>query len=123
PSISSCPIPPSGCGRRSRTPRCTPAGGPRATSGAGAAPASPSTRAGCGHRFTLDMGGWGQQPCEVLAVEPGQMISYSFAGGSLDTTITWRVEPEGTGTRLFLEHRGFDLESPMGKAAFDGMGG
>ncbi|UQU65832.1 SRPBCC domain-containing protein [Couchioplanes caeruleus] len=24
-----------------------------------------------GHRFTLDMGSWGQQPCEVLEVEPG----------------------------------------------------
>jgi len=28
-----------------------------------------------GHRFTLDMGKWGQQPCEVTAVEPGRLIS------------------------------------------------
>jgi len=76
-----------------------------------------------GHRFTLDMGGWGQQPCEVLAVEPERLLRYSFAGGMLDTTITWRLEPEGTGTRLFLEHRGFDLDSPMGRQAFEGMGG
>jgi hypothetical protein len=33
-----------------------------------------------------------------------------------------RLEPEGSGTRLFLEHAGFDLDSPMGKAAFEGMG-
>ncbi|MEU1626417.1 SRPBCC domain-containing protein [Streptomyces sp. NPDC020096] len=76
-----------------------------------------------GHRFTLDMGPWGSQPCEVIAVEPQRMIRYSFAEGSLDTTITWRLEPEGNGTRLFLEHAGFDLNSPMGKQAFDGMGG
>jgi uncharacterized protein YndB with AHSA1/START domain len=75
-----------------------------------------------GHRFTLDMGSWGQQPCEVLAVEPERLLSYSFAPGTLDSTITWRLEPEGEGTRLFLEHAGFDLESPLGRQAFEGMG-
>jgi uncharacterized protein YndB with AHSA1/START domain len=79
-------------------------------------------RAEVGHRFDLDMGKWGQQPCEVTAVEPGRLIAYSFGGGSLDTTITWRVEPEGTGTRLLLEHAGFDLDSPMGRQAYEGMG-
>ncbi|MEV7233802.1 SRPBCC domain-containing protein [Streptomyces sp. NPDC051020] len=75
-----------------------------------------------GHRFTLDMGSWGQQACEVLAVEPERLLRYSFAPGSLDTTVTWRLHPEGTGTRLFLEHAGFDVDSPLGKAAFQGMG-
>ncbi|GAA2398190.1 hypothetical protein Cme02nite_06750 [Catellatospora methionotrophica] len=74
-----------------------------------------------GHHFTLDMGSWGQQPCEVLAVEPGRLFSYSFATGSLDNVITWRLEPEGTGTRLFLEQSGLDLDSPMGRSAFEGM--
>jgi uncharacterized protein YndB with AHSA1/START domain len=80
-------------------------------------------RAEVGHRFTLDMGSWGQQPCEVVAVEPEHLLSYSFAPGTLDTTITWRLEPEGHGTRLHLEHSGFDLDSPLGKMAFEGMGG
>lgn len=75
-----------------------------------------------GHRFTLDMGSWGQQPCQVLAVEPERMIRYTFAEGSLDTTITWRLVPEGTGTRLFLEHAGFDPASPLGQQALKGMG-
>lgn len=75
-----------------------------------------------GHRFTLDMGPWGQQPCEVIAVEDERLLRYSFAEGSLDSTITWRLEPEGEGTRLSLEHAGFDLDSPMGKRAFEGMG-
>ncbi|GAA2644136.1 SRPBCC domain-containing protein [Streptomyces vastus] len=75
-----------------------------------------------GHRFTLDMGTWGHQACEVLAVEPERLLRYSFAPGSLDTTITWQLLPEGTGTRLLLEHAGFDLDSPLGKAALEGMG-
>jgi len=77
-----------------------------------------------GHRFELDMGPtFGKQPCEVLTVEVERVISYSYAPGTLNTTITWRMQPEGKGTRLFLEHKGFDLDSPTGKAAFTGMGG
>lgn len=75
-----------------------------------------------GHRFTLDMGAWGPQPCEVLAVEPERLLRYSFAEGSLGSTITWRLDPEGTGTRLFLEHEGLDLDTPMGRTAVEGMG-
>jgi uncharacterized protein YndB with AHSA1/START domain len=74
-----------------------------------------------GHRFTLDMGAWGQQPCEVIAVEPERLLRYSFAPGTLDTTITWRLEAENGGTRLYLEHAGFDFDSPLGKRAFEGM--
>ena len=76
-----------------------------------------------GHRFTLDMGQWGQQNCEVLAAEPERLLSYTFAPGTLDTVITWRLEPEGEGTRLSFEQRGFDLDSPMGRMAYEGMGG
>jgi len=75
-----------------------------------------------GHRFTLDMGTWGHQECEILQVEPEKLLRYTFAEGSLDTTITWRLEPEGVGTRLFLEHAGFNADSPLGRAAIEGMG-
>jgi uncharacterized protein YndB with AHSA1/START domain len=64
-----------------------------------------------GHRFTVDMGAWGAQPCEVLEVEPEKLLRFTFAEGSLDTTITWRLEPEGDGTRLFLVHDGFEPDS------------
>jgi len=74
-----------------------------------------------GHRFDLDMGHWGKQPCEVVAVEPQRLLSYRFATGSLDTTLTWRLTPEGSGTRLTLTHQGFDLDSPMGRQALEGM--
>lgn len=75
-----------------------------------------------GHGFTLDMGAWGGQPCTVTEVDPPHLLSYSFAEGSLDSVITWRLEAEGTGTRLFLEHKGFDLDSPLGRQAYHGMG-
>lgn len=75
-----------------------------------------------GHRFELDMGKWGKQPCEVIAVEPERLLSYRFATGTLNTTITWKLAPAGTGTRLTLIHDGFDLDSPLGKQALEGMG-
>ena len=75
-----------------------------------------------GRRFELDMGPWGRQACRVVAVEPERLLSYTFGEGSLDTTITWRLDPEGTGTRVLLEHQGFDLDSPIGRQAHDGMG-
>lgn len=74
-----------------------------------------------GHRFTLDMGSFGQQPCEVLAVEHERLLRYRFATGTLDTIITWQLAPEGTGTRLSLTHEGFDLDSPLGRKALEGM--
>jgi uncharacterized protein YndB with AHSA1/START domain len=83
--------------------------------------AAGDVRAVVGHRFELDMGPWGKQPCEVLAVEPERLLRYRFATTSLDTIITWRLVPEGTGTRLELTQEGFDLDSPMGRQALEGM--
>ncbi len=80
-------------------------------------------RAEVGHRFTMDMGPWGKARCQVLAVEPGKAFSYTFGESDFETTISWRLEAEGIGTRLFLEHSGFDLDSPVGRTAFEGMGG
>ncbi|WP_345801701.1 SRPBCC domain-containing protein [Microbacterium sp. AZCO] len=75
-----------------------------------------------GHRFTIDMGGWGVQQCEVLEVEEGRLLRYTFAEGVLDSTLTWRIEPEGTGSRLFLVHGDLDADSQLGRAALQGMG-
>jgi uncharacterized protein YndB with AHSA1/START domain len=83
--------------------------------------AAGDVRAEVGHRFQLDMGPWGQQPCVVLEVEPERLLRYLFAEGALDTTLTWRLAPEGPGTRLTLVHEGFDLGSPLGRQAFEGM--
>lgn len=74
-----------------------------------------------GHRFELDMGSYGKQPCEVIEVEPERLLRYRFAAPTLNTIITWKLVPEGSGTRLTLLHEGFDLDSPMGRQAFEGM--
>lgn len=74
-----------------------------------------------GHRFDLDMGQWGKQSCEVIAVEPERLLVYRFAAGVLDTVVMWRLEPEEAGTRLFLRHEGFNLDTPMGRQALEGM--
>ena len=75
-----------------------------------------------GHRFALDMGSWGVQECEVTVVEPERVLAYTYAETVLDSTLTWRLVAEGTGTRLFLEHSGLDQDTPLGKAAYHGMG-
>ncbi|MFV2179244.1 SRPBCC domain-containing protein [Actinomadura sp. LOL_016] len=81
-----------------------------------------------GHRFTFatrpvpsaDFDG--TVHCEVLEIDAERLLRISWAGGGLDTTVTWRLAPEGTGTRLFIEHRGFDLDDPAQQFAFKGMG-
>jgi uncharacterized protein YndB with AHSA1/START domain len=83
--------------------------------------AAGDVKAVVGHRFDLDMGKWGKQPCEVIAVEDQRLLAYRFAAGTLDSTITWRLVPEGAGTRLTLRHEGFDLDSPTGRQALEGM--
>jgi uncharacterized protein YndB with AHSA1/START domain len=75
-----------------------------------------------GHRFDLDMGQWGRQPCEVVEVDPERRLKYRFGIGTIDTTITWSLAAEGGGTRLLLVHEGFDPDSPLGRMAFEGMG-
>lgn len=74
-----------------------------------------------GHRFALDMGPFGKQACEVLEVEVERIFRYRFAVGSLDTIVTWRLVPEGAGTRLSLTHEGFQVDTPLGRRAFEGM--
>ncbi len=50
---------------------------------------------------------------EVLEVKPFEKLSYSWRGGpgggkiTLDSVVIWTLRPEGGGTRLTLEHKGF----------------
>jgi len=74
-----------------------------------------------GHKFDLDMGNFGKQACEVLKVEHEKLIQYRFSAGFLNTLITWELSPENGGTRLTLTHEGFNLDSPLGRQAFEGM--
>lgn len=72
-----------------------------------------------GHRFHLDMPGWGQVPCEVLEVVEHERLVYTF---NRTWTLTWRLVPEGAGTRLLLQHTGFDLTQKRDRDALDRMG-
>ena len=51
----------------------------------------------------------------------GGRLAFSWsAGGLVDTQVSFRLEPDGDGTRLFFEHSGFDLSLPFGNQAFKG---
>ncbi|QHS55634.1 SRPBCC domain-containing protein [Mucilaginibacter sp. 14171R-50] len=51
--------------------------------------------------------------CRVLEVKPQKKLSYSWSSGpgngkiTLESVVTWRLEPRENGTQVFLDHRGF----------------
>jgi uncharacterized protein YndB with AHSA1/START domain len=75
-----------------------------------------------GHKFTMQsvpigpVNFSGEIACEVLELEPLRRLSISWrdAKGTsdLDSTVTWTLQPEGHGTRVLLEHSGFDPDNP-----------
>ncbi|GAB3650189.1 SRPBCC family protein [Glycomyces tarimensis] len=71
-----------------------------------------------GHRFTFttapdaDSGFDGVIDCEVLDFEVPRHLRIRWRGGGLDTIVTWTLTPEANGTRLFIEHSGFDPDDP-----------
>lgn len=71
-----------------------------------------------GHTFLLEMPGWGNIACTVLEAAEPKHLTYTFG----DWTLSWRLVAEGTGTRLFLEHSGFNPDRPDHAFAFDHMG-
>jgi uncharacterized protein YndB with AHSA1/START domain len=75
-----------------------------------------------GHRFTFDAGESGRPECEVLELEEERLLRISWKNRSLDTVLTWRLAPEGSGTRMLLEHSGFDVDDNFQSAAFGAMG-
>lgn len=85
-----------------------------------------------GHRYTMTVlprpnaNFSGTTAAEVLAYETGRMLSVRWtdasAANQADWTITWTLEPEGRGTRLFLVHEGFDPDDPAQMMARKIMG-
>ncbi|KQR17483.1 SRPBCC domain-containing protein [Cellulomonas sp. Leaf334] len=86
-----------------------------------------------GHRFTMAgrrveaTGFSGTVASTVLAVEPGRTLAVTWTDAAdpdlVPTTVTWTLEPEGHGTRLFLEHAGFDPDDPTAQLSRRIMGG
>lgn len=62
---------------------------------------------------------YGKQPCKVLQVDPPHRFVYTFTPA---WTLSWRLEPVGAGTRVFLEHSAFDLDDKRMADAFNRMG-
>ena len=65
-----------------------------------------------GHRFTLRTrpapGFDGIVRCEVLELDPPRRMVWSWAGGNIDTTVTWTLDQTSDGgTRLRMHQVGF----------------
>lgn len=80
-----------------------------------------------GHRFTFQAAPIpsvkfdGTAHCEVLDFEVERRLCISWVGwgeNGLNSTVLWRLEPEGNGTHLFLEHAGFDHNNPLQSLAY-----
>ncbi|TDC89505.1 SRPBCC domain-containing protein [Nonomuraea deserti] len=83
-----------------------------------------------GHRFTFttepkkQVGFDGVVHCEVLEIQQERLLKISWSDGKLaDWTVTWRLVPEGRGTRLFLDHEGFDPDDELQQLSRRIMGG
>jgi uncharacterized protein YndB with AHSA1/START domain len=87
-----------------------------------------------GHKFTFQgfpipaagFGGTGHS--EVLDFEPEKMLRIAWRAApadlsTLDSTVTFTLEPEGIGTRLFLVHDGFHPDDPYQAASHRFMSG
>ncbi|GGM24210.1 MULTISPECIES: SRPBCC family protein [Micromonospora] len=64
--------------------------------------------------------------CEVLDFQTERMLRISWddhGQNGLRSTVTWRLEPEGTGTRVFLEHEGFDDDDAVQQLSRKLLGG
>lgn len=61
--------------------------------------------------------------CEVTELDQPRLLAYTWTGGSLNTLVTYRLEREGDGTRLYFEHSGFDLDDPLQQASYRGLSG
>jgi uncharacterized protein YndB with AHSA1/START domain len=81
-----------------------------------------------GHRFqfrTAPAPGFdGVVSCEVLEVDEPRRLSYSWRGGwqRQPTVVTWTLEPVAGGTRVLLEHSGFEGLGGLALSALLGRG-
>ena len=86
-------------------------------------------RPAVGHQFTFrtepvpEHGFDGIVHCQVLDLDPPRLLRFSWRGGRLDTEVSWRLVPEGTGTRLLITHDGFDDTDPAQQMTMGILGG
>jgi uncharacterized protein YndB with AHSA1/START domain len=86
-------------------------------------------RPAVGHQFTFrteavpEHGFDGIVHCQVLDLDPPRLLRLSWRGGRLDTVVSWRLVPEGAGTRLLITHDGFDDTDPAQQITMGILGG
>ena len=86
-------------------------------------------RPAVGHQFTFrtepvpQHGFDGIVHCQVLDLDPPRLLRFSWRGGQLDTVVSWRLVPEGAGTRLLIRHDGFDDADPAQRMTMGILGG
>jgi uncharacterized protein YndB with AHSA1/START domain len=68
------------------------------------------------HRFSF-RADWGSVDCQVMSIEAGKTLSYTWVAMGLDSVVTWTLTPSGTGTLLRMEQSGFRTDQ---KQAFHG---
>ena len=82
-----------------------------------------------GHRFTFQVPANPKANfqgltvrCQVLECDPPNQLVFSWsAGGPVENTrVSFRLEPDGDGTRVLFEHSGFDVSQPWGEQALRG---
>jgi uncharacterized protein YndB with AHSA1/START domain len=57
--------------------------------------------------------------CEVLVCHPPTELVFTWVVGDfLNTRVRYRLEPNGTGTRVFFEHSGFEQQGALEGAEF-----
>jgi uncharacterized protein YndB with AHSA1/START domain len=73
-----------------------------------------------GHRFTFESGperGWhGTIYCQVVQLDADHCVAYTWRGGldGFESLVTFTLEPVEGGTRLCLEHSGFEAGGETG---------
>ena len=65
-----------------------------------------------GHRFNL-RADWGAVDCQVLAIDPGKTLSYTWSAMGLESVVTWTLTPTNMGTHLRMEQSGFRPGQPQ----------
>lgn len=64
-----------------------------------------------GHRFQFKTqpapGFDGTVNCEVLEIDRPRRVAFSWAGGGIDTIVSFDLEPHGDSTRLVMQQSGF----------------
>lgn len=73
-----------------------------------------------GHRFTFRVPPKPHLPeglivrCEVLQCDPPTELVFTWVVADfLNTRVTYRLEPDGTGTRVLFEHSGFEQQGAL----------